>query len=120
MTAVDQTYLVILGAGALQASQNARVLAEHGDTQLGRPWSAHPGLRVWNGNLTRLGHHDPDAFVAEANALLPSHMYVDHAHHWHAHLDNGTWTRCPATTDGAVPLTIAITQTRNTEQEVDQ
>ncbi|WP_331731866.1 hypothetical protein OG298_45305 (plasmid) [Streptomyces sp. NBC_01005] len=116
-TTHDQTYIAILGAGVLQASHNARILAEHGDTQLGRPWSAHPGLRVWDGNLTRLGHHDPAAFVAEVNALLPSHMYVDHAHHWHAHLNDGQWVRCPADADGAVPLTIAITQTRDQEDQ---
>ncbi|MFF2731848.1 hypothetical protein ACFVS9_28555 [Streptomyces sp. NPDC058008] len=112
MTTIDQTYLVILGAAVIQASENARVLAQHGDNQLGRPWTAHPGLRNWDGNLTRIGHHNPDAFVAEANSLLPDHMYVDRAHHWHAHLNNGQWTRCAPNADGAIPLTIAITQTR--------
>lgn len=128
---VDQTYLVILGAGVLQASHNARVLATHGDKQLGRPWSAHPGLRIWNGNLIRIGHHDQAAFVAEANGLLPSHMHVDMAHHEHAHLtppypppghpcgntDWNQWVYCAATADGAVPLTIAITQTRDQDNK---
>ncbi|MFG2540610.1 hypothetical protein ACGFU4_35770 [Streptomyces sp. NPDC048511] len=126
-TPPDQTYLVILGAAVTQASHNARILAEHGDQQLGRPWTAHPGLRVWNGNIMRIGHHDKDAFVAEANTVLPSHMYVDMAHHEHAHLtplypptgyprgntDWNQWVYCAADTDGAVPLTIAITQTRS-------
>ena len=125
-TAVDQTYLVILGASTTQASRNARVLAQHGDNQLGSPWPAHPGLRVWNGNIMRIGHHDKDAFVTEVNTVLPSHMYVDMAHHEHAHLtplypppgyprrdlDWNQWVYCAANADGAVPLTIAITQTR--------
>ncbi|MFB7312913.1 hypothetical protein, partial [Streptomyces sp. NPDC056192] len=120
----DQTYLVILGASTAQASHNARILAEHGDHQLGRPWSAHPGLRVWNGNLCRLGHHDQAAFVDEVNDLLPSHMYVDMAHHEHAHLTPNRddafapqRVHCPPTADGAVPLTIAITQTRDADEE---
>ncbi|MYR75119.1 MULTISPECIES: hypothetical protein [unclassified Streptomyces] len=113
-TRPDQMYLVILGAAATQASINARVLAEHGDNQLGRPWTAHPGLRIWNGNLIRLGHHNPTAFLTQANNALPTHMYVDHAHHEHAHLTGTQWVYCAANADGAVPLTIAITQTRET------
>lgn len=109
---VDQTYLVILGAAATQANENARVLATHGDNQLGRPWPNHPGLRNWDGNLIRLGHHNPAQFVTEATNALPDNWFVDRAHHWHAHLNDDHWTRCPAHTDGAVPLTIAITQTR--------
>jgi hypothetical protein len=111
-TRPDQTYLVILGAATAQASQNARVLAQYGDNQLGRPYPALNGYRNWNGNLIRHGHHDRAAFVRAVNTVLPSHMYVDRAHHWHARLNDGQWIRCPANTDGAVPLTIAITQTR--------
>ncbi|MFJ3283341.1 hypothetical protein [Streptomyces halstedii] len=111
-TRPDQTYLVILGAAALQASHNARILAEHGDNQLGRPWNAHPGLRIWNGNLIRIGHHDKDTFVTQANTALPNHMYADMAHHEHAHLTGTQWVYCPPNADGAVPLTITITQTR--------
>ncbi|THA22739.1 hypothetical protein E6R18_32860 [Streptomyces sp. A1277] len=125
MTAVDQTYLAIIGAGVLQASHNARILAEHGNQQLGRPWTPHPGLRIWNGNTCQLGHIDPAAFLAQVNAALPAHMYVDHAHHEHVHLrhlapppgyDNDPatrdWVHCAPGADGAVPITIAITQTR--------
>ncbi|MER5277733.1 hypothetical protein ABT025_18515 [Streptomyces sp. NPDC002809] len=120
MTATDQTYLVVLGAGVLQASHNARILAQHGDNQLGRPWSARPGLRIWNGNLTRIGHHDQAAFATEANTLLPAHMSVEIADHRHARLDDhGTWTRCPATAtaDGAVPITVALAAIHNQTTE---
>jgi hypothetical protein len=117
-TRPDQTYLVILSAAEAQeqarVNHNARILAEHGTHQLGRPHPKNPDYRIWNGNLTRIGHHDPTTFVHGVNQLLPSHMYVDMAHHEHAHLADAStqWIYCRATADGAVPLTIAITQTR--------
>lgn len=109
----DQTYIAILGAALAQQNLNALVLAENGDNQLGRPHPNHPGWRIWNGNLTRIGHHDPKSFAMEADAILPGRMFADHAHHWHAHLAAGTWTTCAPHTDGAIPITIAITQTRD-------
>ncbi|TXS68892.1 hypothetical protein [Streptomyces sp. sk2.1] len=118
-TTPDQTYLVILGAALAQANLNALVLAENGPNQLGRPHPGHPGYRIWNGNLCRIGHHDHDPFVLEVNAILPGRMYADMAHHRHARLTNdGTWTRCTATADGAIPITLAITQVL--DQEADQ
>ncbi|MEU8101689.1 hypothetical protein [Streptomyces rubiginosohelvolus] len=121
----DQTYIDALGADLAQQNLNALVLAQNGNNQLGQPWTDHPGLRVWNGNIMRIGHHDKDAFVAEVNTVLPSHMYVDMAHHEHAHLtplypplghprsdtDWNQWVHCAPNADGAIPLTIAITQT---------
>ncbi|PVC80556.1 hypothetical protein DBP19_36070 [Streptomyces sp. CS090A] len=123
----NQTYIEALGADLAQQNLNALVLAQNGDNQLGRPWAKHPGWRIWNGNLMRIGHHDRDAFVLEANAILPGRMYVDMAHHEHAHLaplypppsyprddtDWNQWVHCHAAADGAIPLTIAITQTRD-------
>ncbi|WP_097865857.1 hypothetical protein [Streptomyces sp. rh34] len=108
----DQTYIAILGAALAQMNRNALVLAENGNNQLGRPHPSHPGWRIWNGNLCQIGHHQPTPFVLEANAILPGRMYADRAHHWHAHLNNNQWTPCAPTADGAVPLTITITQTR--------
>ncbi|MFE7111711.1 hypothetical protein ACFU98_29810 [Streptomyces sp. NPDC057575] len=126
-TTVDQTYLVILGASVHQASQNARVLAQYGDNQLGRPHPGHPGYRIWNGNLCRIGHHEKDAFVLEVNAILPGHMFVDMAHHEHVHLTPlypppgyprgdknwNQWVHCAADADGAIPITLAVTQVRD-------
>ncbi|MFJ2279167.1 hypothetical protein ACIOEZ_34025 [Streptomyces sp. NPDC087866] len=135
MSTVDQTYLAIIGAGVIQASRNARILAEHGPQQLGRPWAPHPGLRIWSGNTCQLGHQDPAGFLAQVNNALPDHMFVDMAHHEHVrlqHLDlappagpdddptTRDWIHCRADADGAVPITIAVTQTRDTEQETDQ
>lgn len=126
----DQTYLVILGAATTQASINARILAQYGDNQLGRPYPALNDYRNWNGNLIRHGHHNQAAFVQAVNTVLPSHMFVDMAHHEYARLEHLTpppgydddpntldWVYCPAHADGAVPLTIAITQTRNPGDE---
>lgn len=123
---VDQTYLVILGAAAVQASHNARILAEHGPQQFGRPWAAHPGLRIWNGNVCQLGYVDPAAFLSHVNDALPDNWFVDHASHEHVRLEHLTpphgydddpttraWVHCAATDDGAVPITIAVTQTRD-------
>ncbi|MFE4915884.1 hypothetical protein ACFRCX_30745 [Streptomyces sp. NPDC056652] len=109
----DQTYIAILGAALAKANLNALVLAENGTNQLGRPHPHHPGYRIWNGNLCRVGHHDHGPFVLEVNAILPDLMYTDMAHHRHTHLDQGTWVYCTADADGAIPITIAITQTRD-------
>jgi hypothetical protein len=111
-TAADQTYLAIHGAAATQQNANARVLAEHGTNQLGQPHPANPDYRIWDGNLTRIGHHHPRAFLNAVGALLPDHMHVDRAHHRYAHLHNGVWTRCHPDDPGAVPITYAVTQTR--------
>lgn len=116
MTIADQTYLVILGAAQAQASHNARILAQHGNYQLGRPHPHNPDLRIWNGNLITLGHRNPHTVTAAANAVLPTRMRVAAAYHWHAHLTNGTWTRCTPTADGATPITITLA-TAQTRQE---
>ena len=111
-TRADQTYLVILGAATTQASHNTRILAEHGHNQLGQPHPDNPNLRIWDGNLTALGHQNPDKVTAAANAALPPHMRVAAVYHRHAHLNNGTWTRCHPNADGATPITVTLAQTR--------
>jgi hypothetical protein len=117
----DQTYIAILGAALAQANLNALVLAENGTNQLGRPHPHHPGYRIWNGNLIRVGHHDKDSFVLEVNAILPGLMYADMAHHRHAHLNRASeWVRCQADADGAVPITIAVTQTRIDDEDQEE
>ena len=122
----DQTYLVILGAAEAhnqtRIHHNARILAEHGNNQLGRPHPHNPDYRIWNGNLIRHGHHNQADFITTVNQLLPGHMYIDMAHHEHAHLTPGQptdtnptgpqWVYCHPGDDGAVPLTIGITQVR--------
>lgn len=107
-TAPDQTYLVILGAAQAQASHNARILAQHGTTQLGQPHPANPDLRIWDGNLTALGHQNPHTVTAAANAVLPPNMRIAVVYHWHARLNDGTWTRCNPTADGATPITVTF------------
>ncbi|WP_399559199.1 hypothetical protein OH809_45340 (plasmid) [Streptomyces sp. NBC_00873] len=111
-------YVSQLAATLARSNVTALVLAVNGNNQLGAPLLNHPGIRNWNGNLTRVGHHDKNAFALEADAVLPAYMYADRAHHWHAHLnDQGAWVRCQADADGAVPITIAITQTRDQEDQ---
>ncbi len=107
-TPPDQTYLVILGAAVTQASHNARILAQHGNNQLGRPHPANPDLRIWDGNLITLGHQNPDQVTTAANTVLPPHMRIAAVQHRHAHLNDGTWTRCTPTADGATPITITL------------
>ncbi|MEU5660147.1 hypothetical protein ABZ802_31690 [Streptomyces sp. NPDC047737] len=114
---VDQTYLVILGAGATQASHNARILAQHGINQLGQPHPHNADLRIWDGNLTTLGHQNPHSVTVAANAVLPPNMRVAAVYHWHARLTDGTWTRCTPNADGATPITVTLAHTR---QENDQ
>ncbi|MFF2411808.1 hypothetical protein [Streptomyces sp. NPDC058092] len=106
----DQTYLEGLVTDlVVRTDANALVLAENGDNQLGRPYPGHTGYRIWNGNLTTVGHRDKTTFALEADAILPAHLTVDIADHRHARLDDeGTWTRCPADADGAVPVTVAL------------
>lgn len=111
-TAADQTYLVILGAAATQASHNARILAQHGQQQLGRPHPHDASLRIWDGNLITLGHQNPHTVTAAANNVLPPRMRIAATYHWHAHLTNGTWTRCTPTAYGATPITVTLAQTR--------
>ncbi|MFJ1900455.1 hypothetical protein [Streptomyces sp. NPDC088115] len=113
----DQTYLVILGAALAQANANALILAENGNNQLGRPWSGHPGYRIWGGNVISVGHHNKTTFALEVDAILPAHMTVALVDHRHARLHEGTWTRCPATTDGAVPTTVALAVIRDQDDE---
>lgn len=107
-------YVAALAAALAEANTAALYTAEHGDNQLGVAVSKHPGLRVWNGDLLRLGHLPKTPFAVECNALLPDRQYVDMAHHEHVHIDPdiNQWVFCAATADGAVPITIAVTQTR--------
>jgi hypothetical protein len=118
-------YVAALAAALTQANIDAIVTAEQGGNQLGTAITKHPGLRIWNGNLLRLGHLPKTPFAVECNVLLPNHQYVDMAHHEHVHLEHLTpppgytddptvlqWVHCAADADGAVPITIAVTQTR--------
>ncbi|MEU0837146.1 hypothetical protein [Streptomyces sp. NPDC005969] len=117
----DQTYIAILGAALAQANLNALVLAENGDNQLGYPYPGHPGYRNWDGNLISVGHHNKNTFALEVDAILPAHMSVALADHRYARLDDqGTWTRCPAGADGAVPITVALAKIHDSAEEADQ
>ena len=106
-------YVAALSASLHQANVDALRAAEHGDNQLGVTVKAHPGLRAWNGDLLRLGHLPKTPFAVECNALLPDGKHVELAHHEHVHIDPdlGQWVFCAADADGAVPITIAVTQT---------
>jgi hypothetical protein len=107
-------YVAALAAALMEANTAALYTAEHGDNQLGHPVQAHPGLRIWNSDLLRLGHLPKTPFAVEANLLLRNDLYVDVAHHEHVHIDPDLdqWVFCRADADGAVPITIAVTQTR--------
>jgi hypothetical protein len=107
-------YVAALAAALTQANVNAIVTAEQGGNQLGAAITAHPGLRIWNGNLLRLGHLPKTPFAVECNVLLPDHQYTDMAHHEHVHIDPDIkqWVFCREDANGAVPITIAVTQTR--------
>jgi hypothetical protein len=119
-------YAAALAAAEEQARQLARHEAEHGTKPLGDPVRNHPGLRAWNGDLLRIGHQPLTPFAVEVNLLLRNDLYVDQAHHEHVHLtalepppnypradhDWRGWIFCSATADGAVPITIAVTQTQ--------
>jgi hypothetical protein len=106
----DQTYIEGLVTDlVVRTDANALVLAENGNNQLGRPYPGHTGFRVWDGNLTSVGHRHLGTFALEADAILPNHVTVTNAEHRYAHLDDqGTWTRCHADDDGAVPITVAL------------
>jgi hypothetical protein len=106
-------YVAALAAALTQANIDALIAAENGDNQLGCATRHHPGLRAWNGDLLRLGHLPKTPFAVECNALLPDGKYVDMAHHEHVHIDPDIhqWVFCAADADGAVPITIAVTQT---------
>jgi hypothetical protein len=130
-------YIAALAAALHQANINALVAAENGDNQLGRPVTDHPGLRIWNGNLISVGHIAPDPFIQQANKFLSAafvfhstHLYVDAAHHEHVRHEHLTppagyrddptelqWVHCAADADGAVPITIAVTQTHDDAPE---
>ena len=114
-------YVAALAAALTQANVDALIAAENGDNQLGAAAPKHPGLRVWNGDLLRVGHLPKTTFAVECNVLLPDGKHVDMAHHEHVHIDPDIhqWVFCHADADGAVPITIAVTQTR-TDDEEDQ
>ena len=107
-------YVAALAAALHQANVNAINTAQTGDNQLGRAVTKHPGLRVWNGDLLRIGHLPKTPFAVECNVLLPDGKYVEMAHHEHVHIDPTLrqWVFCAKDADGAVPITIAVTQTR--------
>lgn len=107
-------YVAALAAALHQANVDALIAAENGANQLGAAITAHPGLRIWNGDLLRLGHLPKTPFAVECNVLLPDHQYVDLAHHEHVHIDPhiNQWVFCRQDANGAVPITIAVTQTR--------
>ncbi|NUS82730.1 MAG: hypothetical protein HOY75_08250 [Streptomyces sp.] len=112
-------YVAALAAALHQANVDALNAAQNGHNQLGAAVTAHPGLRIWNGDLLRVGHLPKTPFAVECNALLPDGKYVDMAHHEHVHIDPdlGQWVFCAANADGAVPITIAVTQTVIDDQE---
>ncbi|WP_392838676.1 hypothetical protein [Streptomyces sp. LN500] len=104
-------YVSQLAATLARSNVTALVLAENGNNQLGRSYAdhGHPGYRIWDGNLTAVGHHPLGAFALEADAILANHVTVEVAVHRYAHLDDqGTWTRCHADDEGAVPITVAL------------
>jgi hypothetical protein len=115
-------YVAALAAALVQANVDALIAAENGDNQLGGAVKAHPGLRVWNGDLLRLGHLPKTPFAVECNLLLPDGKYVDMAHHEHVHIDPDLrqWVFCAADADGAVPITIAVTQTRIDDEDQEE
>jgi hypothetical protein len=112
-------YVAALAAALHQANVDALVAAENGDNQLGHPVPGHPGLRIWHGDLLRVGHHDKNIHCLEANAILPDDRFVDMAHHEHVRRpddpDTRGWQYCRADAPGAVPITVAVTQTRDPE-----
>lgn len=112
MTIPDQTYIEALGADLAQQNLNALVLAQNGNNQLGQPHPKNPELRIWNGNLLAIGHQDLRRITTAANNVLPAHMRVAAAYHWHARLIDGTWTRCTPNADGATPITVTLAEAR--------
>lgn len=107
-------YVSDLAATLARSNITALVLAQNGDNQLGRPYPGHTGFRIWDGNLTTVGHHPLNTYALEADAILPNHVTVTNAEHRHARLNHhGTWTRCTADDEGAVPITIALAKIHN-------
>lgn len=108
-------YVSALAAALMEANTAALYTAENGDNQLGTAIPKHPGLRIWNNDLLRLGHLPKTPFTVEVNVLLRDGLYVDMAHHEHVHIDPGLnqWVFCRADAGGAVPITIAVTQRRD-------
>jgi hypothetical protein len=118
-------YIAALAASLHQANVDALVAAENGHNQLGHPVPKHPGLRIWNGQPLRVGHHPKTQFAVEVNAIVPTSMnrHVDKAFHEHVHLEHLTpppgypddpsvlqWAFCAPDADGAVPITIGVFQ----------
>ncbi|MDX2986436.1 hypothetical protein [Streptomyces caniscabiei] len=114
-------YVAALAAALHQANMDALRAAENGDNQLGVAIRKHPGLRAWNGDLLRVGHLPKTPFAVECNALLPDDKYVELAHHEHVRIDPGLgqWLFCLADADGAVPITIAVIQTRIDDEDYE-
>ena len=112
-------YVAALAAALHQANVDALYAAQNGDNQLGTALQHHPGLRTWNGDLLRIGHLPLTPFAVEVNVLLRNDLYVDQAHHEHVHIDPGLkqWVFCRADADGAVPITIAVTQTHDEDTD---
>lgn len=112
-------YVAALAAALAQADTAALYAAQNGDNQLGVAITKHPGLRAWNGDLLRVGHLPKTPFAVECNALLRDGLYVDMAHHEHVHIDPALdqWVFCHADAAGAVPITIAVTQTVINDEE---
>lgn len=113
-------YVAALAAALHQANVDAITTAQTGDHQLGAAVKKHPGLRVWNGDLLRIGHLPKTPFAVECNLLLPDGKHVEMAHHEHVHIDPNLrqWVFCRADADGAIPITIAVTHTRIDDEEV--
>jgi hypothetical protein len=111
-------YVSELAATLARSNVTALVLAQHGRNQLGQPYPGHPGYRIWDGNLTSVGHRPLGPFALEADAILPTHVTVTDAEHRHARLDDqGTWTRCHANTEGAIPITVALAKIHAPDNE---
>jgi hypothetical protein len=110
-------YISDLAATLARSNITALVLAQHGTNQLGRPYPRHPGFRIWDGNLTTIGHRPLNTYALEADAILPAHVAVEVAEHRYAHLnDHGTWTRCHADADGAIPITVALARIHHQDE----
>lgn len=111
-------YVSELAATLARSNVTALVLAQNGNNQLGQPYPGHTGFRIWDGNLTSVGHRPLGPFALEADAILPAHVTVTDAEHRYARLDDqGTWTRCPATAEGAVPITVALAKIHDQSDE---
>ena len=128
-------YVAALAASLHQANVDALIQAENGDNQLGRPVTKQPGLRIWNGQPLRVGHHPRTQFAVEVNAIVPDCMnrHVDKAFHEHVHLEHLTpppgydddptalqWVFCAPDADGAVPITIGLFQITDEDQESNE